>query len=136
KSKWIKDQMSRLERFEDLIVWQKARELTKLVYFITRHDTFDHRLANDIRQTTVMLAAKIAAAFETRGSKHALDMLTLAKSACSGFKLQWTTVYKRGLINASEHDELMTRAIEIRQLLFELEYTFEFWYPQQDDSQE
>jgi len=125
--------MSRLERFEDLIVWQKARELTKLVYFITRHDTFDHRLANDIRQTTVMLAAKIAAAFETRGSKHALDMLTLAKSACGGFKLQWAIVYERHLINASEHDELMTRAVEIRQLLFELEYTFEFWYPQQDD---
>jgi four helix bundle protein len=128
--------MSRLERFEDLIVWQKARELTKLVYFITRHDTFDHRLANDIRQTTVMLAAKIAAAFETRGSKHALGMLMLAKSACSGFKLQWTTVYKRQLINDSEYDELITRAVEIRQLLFELEYTFEFWYPQQDDSQE
>jgi four helix bundle protein len=128
--------MSRLERFEDLIVWQKARELTKLVYFITRNETFDHHLANDIRQTTVMLAAKIAAAFETRGSKHALDMLTLAKSACSGFKIQWASMYMRGLINVSEHDQLMNRAVEIRQLLFELEYTFEFWYPQQDDSQE
>lgn len=128
--------MSRLEHFEDLIVWQKARELTKLVYFITRHDTFDHRLANDVRQTTVMLAAKIAAAFETRGTKHALDMLTLAKAACGGFKVQWTTVYEKHLINTTEYEELMTRAVEIRQLLFELEYTFEFWYPQQDDSQE
>ncbi len=128
--------MSRLERFEDLIVWQKARELTKLVYFITRHDTFEHRLANDIRQTTVMLAAKIAAAFETRGSKHALDMLTLAKSACSGFELQWAVVYRSNLISVMEYDTLIDRAIEIRQLLFELEYTFEFWYPQQDDSQE
>ncbi len=128
--------MSRLERFEDLIVWQKARELTKLVYFITRHETFDHRLANDIRQTTVMMAAKIAAAFETRGSQHALNMLILAKSACNGFKQQWTIVYRRKLINDTEYDELMNRAIEIRQLLFELEYTFEFWYPQQDDSQE
>jgi four helix bundle protein len=128
--------MSRLERFEDLIVWQRARELTKLVYFITRHETFDHRLANDIRQTTVMLAAKIAAAFETRGSKHALEMLALAKSACSGFKLQWSFVHKGSLIDDREYDELMIRAVEIRQLLFELEYTFEFWYPQQDDSQE
>jgi len=128
--------MSRLERFEDLIVWQKARELTKLVYFITRHETFDHRLANDIRQTTVMLAAKIAAAFETRGTNHALDMLTLAKSACNGFKLQWAIVHNSHLINDLEHNELMTRAVEIRQLLFELEYSFEFWYPQQDDSQE
>ncbi len=128
--------MSRLERFEDLIVWQKARELTKLVYFITRHDSFDHSLANDIRQTTVMMAAKIAAAFETRGSQHALNMLMLAKSACNGFKLQWTIVYRQKLINDIEYDEMMNRAIEIRQLLFELEYTFEFWYPQQDDSQE
>lgn len=128
--------MSRLERFEDLIVWQKARELTKLVYFITRHETFDHQLANDIRQTTVMMAAKIAASFESRGNPNALNMLLLAKSACNGFKLQWAIVYKNRLINDIEYDELMNRAIEIRQLLFELEYSFEFWYPQQDDSQE
>ncbi len=128
--------MSGLQRFEDLIVWQRARELTKLVYFITRHETFDHQLANDIRQTTVMMAAKIAAAFETRGSQHALNMLTLAKSSCNGFKLQWTIVYRRKLINDIEYDELMVRAVEIRQLLFELEYSFEFWFPQQDDSQE
>lgn len=128
--------MSRLERFEDLIVWQKARELTKLVYFITRHEAFDHRLANDVRQMTVMLAGKIAAAFEMRGSKNALDMLTLSKAACNGFKLQWSTVFKRHLITPYEYDELMIRAIEIRELLFELEYTFEFWYPEQNDSQE
>lgn len=128
--------MSRLERFEDLIVWQRARELTKLVYFITRRDTFDHGLANDIRQTTVMLAAKIAAAFETRGTKHSLDMLTLANAACSGFKYQWTYAHQQKLIYAQDYDELINRAIEIRQLLFELEYMFEFWFPQQDDSQE
>jgi hypothetical protein len=60
----------------------------------------------------------------------------LAKAACGGFKVQWTTVYEKHLINTTEYEELMTRAVEIRQLLFELEYTFEFWYPQQDDSQE
>ncbi len=125
--------MSRLERFEDLIVWQRARELTKLVYFITRHETFDHRLANDVRQMTVLMAAKIAAAFEKRGTKHAMDMLTLAKSVCNGFKLQWSIVYASHLIAAYEYEELMLRAIEIRELLFELEYTFEFWYPEQND---
>ena len=128
--------MARLERFEDLVVWQRARELTKLVYFITRHETFHHRLANDIRQTTVMMAAKIAAAFEARGTTQALAILTLAKAACGGFRMQWAAVYAEHLINDLEYDELMTRAVEIRQLLFELEYTFEFWYPPQDDLQE
>lgn len=37
--------MSRIERFEDLVVWQQARELTKLAYFITRNEAFDHSLA-------------------------------------------------------------------------------------------
>lgn len=128
--------MSRLERFEDLIVWQKARELTKLVYFITRHETFEHQLANDIRQTTVMLTAKIASSFESRGSKHSLDTLILAKSACNGFRLQWAVVHEQGLIDDQEYAEMVTLAVEIRQLLFELEHTLEFWYPQQGNSQE
>lgn len=128
--------MARLERFEDLIVWQRARELTKLVYFITRHSTFDHLLANTIRQTTVMIAAKVASAFEVRGSRTAAECLTLARASCNGFRLQWTLVHLAGLITDREYEQLMDRAREIRELLFELEYMFEFWFPQQDDLQE
>ncbi|MCA0457254.1 MAG: four helix bundle protein [Chloroflexi bacterium] len=126
--------MSRLERFEDLIVWQRARELTKLVYFVTRQEHFDYPLANEVRQMTVTLAGKIASAFETRGSKNSVSMLALAKAACNGFKLQVTGLYEYGLIAPFEYEELIVRAIEIRELLFELEYTFEFWYPEQNDS--
>jgi hypothetical protein len=106
------------------------------VYFITRHETFEHPLANDIRQTTVMLTAKIASSFESRGSKQSLDTLILAKAACNGFKLQWAVVHDQGLIDEQEYAEMVTLAVEIRQLLFELEYTLEFWYPQQGNSQE
>jgi four helix bundle protein len=128
--------MSRIERFEDLIVWQQARELTKLAYFITRNEAFDHSLANDIRQTTVMIAAKVASAFEMRGTRISLSSLNLAKAATNGFRLQWAIVHEQQLITDFEYTELVDRALEIRQLLFELEYTFEFWYPQRDDSQE
>lgn len=121
--------MARLERFEDLVVWQKARELTKLVYFITRGEEFENRLANAIRQTTIQMTAKIASAFEWRGDKQALEMLTLAKAACNGFKWQWSGVYAFGLITAQEYTELTSLAVEIRQLLFELEYALEYWYP-------
>ncbi len=30
----------RIEKFEDLIAWQKARELTKNIYKITKHGDF------------------------------------------------------------------------------------------------
>ena len=32
--------MSKIQRFEDLIAWQKARELTKEIYIITRQGDF------------------------------------------------------------------------------------------------
>ena len=32
--------MKKVEKFEDLIAWQKARELTREIYQITRQDVF------------------------------------------------------------------------------------------------
>ena len=32
--------MGRVERFEDLIAWQKARELTKQIYLLTKKEKF------------------------------------------------------------------------------------------------
>jgi hypothetical protein len=34
--------MSKTERFEDLIAWQKARELTGKIYALTKQDSFSH----------------------------------------------------------------------------------------------
>jgi four helix bundle protein len=49
-------------RFEDLEVWQKARELTKLVYEITEAKEFgrDVRLKNQMRDAAVSIMANIA----------------------------------------------------------------------------
>jgi hypothetical protein len=32
--------MAKIERFEDLIAWQKVRELTRAIYEVTRHGAF------------------------------------------------------------------------------------------------
>jgi len=42
--------MARIERFEELIAWQKARELAKQIYRVTRQGSFarDFGLANQI----------------------------------------------------------------------------------------
>jgi len=32
--------MSKVEKFEDLIAWQKARELTKEIYSVTKNGEF------------------------------------------------------------------------------------------------
>ena len=47
--------MSKIEEFEDLIAWKKARELTKTIYEITRQGTFakDFGLSGQIQRATV-----------------------------------------------------------------------------------
>ena len=49
--------MGRVEKFEDLIAWQKARELTKQIYFVSGNGSFakDWGLKDQIRRASVSI---------------------------------------------------------------------------------
>jgi len=44
--------MAKIEKFEELIAWQKARALTRVIYEITRQGTFakDYGLSGQIQR--------------------------------------------------------------------------------------
>ncbi len=123
--------MARLEDFHDLTVWQKAQELTRLVYFITRRDEVDEATAREIRNSAITISSKIAASFEIRSEPASREMLNLAKAACGGLRIQLTAVKYSPWMMSSEYDELMNRILEIRQMLFDLENLLELWRKQQ-----
>jgi four helix bundle protein len=64
--------MSTLEKFEDITAWQKAREMTKIVYQLTREGLFakDYGLSNQIQRATVPLMSNIAEGKERGGNKE------------------------------------------------------------------
>jgi len=57
---------NRIDKFEDLIAWQKARELTRNIYEITRTREFakDFRLSGQIQSAAVSIMSNIAEGFE------------------------------------------------------------------------
>ena len=59
----------KVEKFEDLVAWQKARELKKQIYEITKQGAFskDYGLCDQIRRATVSVMSNLAEGFE-RGS--------------------------------------------------------------------
>lgn len=124
--------MTKLEDFHDLIVWQKAHQLTLLVYGVTEKIA-DDRLKGEIRGSAITIGGKIAAAFGTRESSYSQEMLNLAKAACGGLRVQLTAIRNKGWLNPHDHEELMGRTTEVRQLLFALEHTLEFWRKQRGD---
>lgn len=62
--------MATIQKFEDLLSWQRARELTKRVYEITKEKPFcfDRGLVSQIQRAAVSAMANQAEGF-TRGTK-------------------------------------------------------------------
>jgi four helix bundle protein len=77
--------MSKIEKFEDLIAWQKARALTKLIYTLTAGKNFsrDFGLAGQIQRAAVSAMSNIAEGFERSSLKEFHKFLSMAKSSCA-----------------------------------------------------
>ena len=77
--------MSTVQRFEDLIAWQKARALTRMTYTISRQGAFakDFGLAGQIQRAAVSIMSNIAEGFERVGLKEFHKFLSIAKSSCA-----------------------------------------------------
>ncbi len=75
----------RIERFEDLIAWQKARQLTRAIYQRTRQRPFaqDFGLATQAQRAAVSIMANIAEGFERGGRGEFHQFLSTAKASCA-----------------------------------------------------
>ena len=69
--------------FEDLIVWQRAKELTRLVYTATRNGSFqkDYGLKDQIQRAAVSVMSNIAEGFGRGGNKEFIQFLFIAKGS-------------------------------------------------------
>ncbi len=80
----------RIEKFEDLIAWQKARELTKNIYRITKIGELlkDFGLRDQIRRASVSIMSNIAEGFERAGRSEFHQFLVIAKGSCAELRSQ------------------------------------------------
>ncbi len=75
--------MARIERFEDIESWKKARELTREIYRNTREGLVskDYRYVSQIRSASVSIMSNIAEGFERDGNKEFKQFLYIAKAS-------------------------------------------------------
>lgn len=95
---------SSVKSFEDLFVWQKSRELAKLVYSYASSSRFakDYGLSDQIRRASVSVMSNIAEGFE-RGSKdEILYFLYIAKSSCAEVRSQLYVAFDQNYINSRQ----------------------------------
>ncbi len=107
------------QRFEDLVVWQKARELTRCIYEVTRRSDFarDFGLASQIQRAAVSVMSNIAEGFERGSYKEFLQFLVIAKASCAEVRSQLYIALDIGYLTQVEFDQLMDLTHQVGRML-------------------
>ena len=114
--------MAKVQTFEELIVFQKARMLCKAIYELTNVQPFksDYRFVQQIRAAAGSVMDNIAEGFERDGNKEFVNFLYIAKGSCGEVKSQLLRASDVGFIEKEIYDELSQQCMEIGKLLFSL----------------
>ena len=109
----------KIERFEDLIAWQKARELTKNIYKITRQGEFknDFGLRDQIRRASVSVMSNIAEGFERGGRSEFHQFLVIAKGSCAELRSHLYVALDADYIDTQTFQRLYTVAEEAKRVI-------------------
>ena len=110
--------MGRIERFEDLIAWQKARAYGE-VYALTRKPPFakDFGLCGQIQRAVVSIMSNIAEGFERGGRAEFHQFLVIAKGSCAEVRSLLYVSLDVGYINPDDFKRVSELAIEASKII-------------------
>ena len=102
--------MASVKDFEELAIFQKARELSKKIYPVTQRNEFkyDTRFVQQIRAAAGSVMDNIAEGFERGGNKEFLNFLYIAKGSCGEVRSQLIRANDLGYLTKEEYNELYT----------------------------
>jgi len=111
--------MNKIEKFEDIIAWQKARVLTSEIYRCTRTGPFakDYGLKHQIQRASVSTMASVAEGFERGGDKEFLQFLSTSKGSCGEVKSHLYVALDQEYLTPASFDQLYGQASEVGRLL-------------------
>ncbi len=93
--------MARAERFEELEVWQRARELTNDVYRLSATASFakDFGLRDQIRRASVSVLSNVAEGFERNSDADFGRFLLIAKGSAGEVRAQLYVALDQGHVD-------------------------------------
>ena len=107
--------MSKVSRFEDLTIFQMARDLCKEVYVITKKGEFrkDSRFVQQIRAAAGSIMDNIAEGYERDGNKEFINFLYIAKGSCGEVRSQIIRATDVGFIDKDTATRLYNDSLNL-----------------------
>ena len=110
------------QRFEDLLVWQRARELTRVIYTLTGERRFSSDLAlrDQLRRAAASIMANIAEGFERTSAREFGHFLAIAKGSCGEVRALLCVASDQEYLQRAAFEDAVAAAIEISKMLHAL----------------
>lgn len=111
--------MAKIQCFEEIEAWQKAREITREIYLITSGGEIakDFVLKDQLRRASLSIMSNIAEGFERGGNREFRQFLAMAKGSAGELKALLYAALDVGLLAQEQFHRLKNLAEEISRLL-------------------
>jgi four helix bundle protein len=112
--------MAKINSFEEIKAWQKARELNAEIYKLTnKNSSFskDFGLRDQIRRCSISISSNIAEGFERETSKEFRRFLYIAKASAGEFRSQLYLASDLEYISSEEFEKLNLKVNDISKMI-------------------
>jgi four helix bundle protein len=111
--------MAKIEKFEDILAWQKARQLVKRIYQATGEGDFaqDYSLKDQIRRASLSIISNIAEGFSRQTDKEFIQYLHVAKGSASEVQGQLYVALDSKYVSRDAFEELYQLSQETTRLI-------------------
>lgn len=106
----------KIDRFEDIIAWQKAKQLTIAIYK-EFNDSRDFGFKDQIQRAAVSIMNNIAEGFERKSNNEFKYFLYIAKGSCGEVRSMLYLAKELNTISKESFDEKYQLAEEISKVL-------------------
>jgi len=112
----LNNHFMKIQRFEDIIAWQKAQDLAVEIYnaFL---DSRDFGFKDQIQRASVSISNNIAEGFDRLGDKEFMRFLYIALASCSEVKSMLYLALRLDKITAVQQESLIAQSNEISKII-------------------
>jgi len=107
--------MSTVKSFEELTIWQEARELTNRIYILSKRFSKEelYGLTSQIRRASVSIMSNIAEGFNRRSTKEFINFLIISRASISEVQNDLYISLDLNYINKEEFETIYNHAQKI-----------------------
>jgi four helix bundle protein len=111
--------MAKIKRFEDILAWQKARELNVGIYKITKQSHFakDFSLRDQIRRSAISIMANIAEGYGRRSNKEFANLLNMAHGSAAEVQCHLYSALDQSYITKEDFQSIDEEASEVSKMI-------------------